>query len=309
MKCTICGRDAVYEARYSGEMLCADHFIASVDRRIRREIRDQVSFSGSHITISVAISGGKDSSVTLYSLAELFKGRKNVTLKAFTVDEGIEGYRSSGLEKARMLSRMLGVEHSTISFQDHFGTTMDRVVSENPDAIPCSRCGPMRRQMMNLESLSLESDYVALGMNLDDYSQSILMNVARGDVDRLARMAPHSDSREGMVRRILPLRRIPEKEVMLYAILKGIDFDASWCPYYEKAQRNTFRDVVETLEERSPGTRFALLNFLDRIKPSIRGSSDTAVGKCAVCGQPSSSEICPVCASSAENLNEIFHRK
>ena len=162
---------------------------------------------------------------------------------------------------------------------------------------------------MNLESLSLESDYVALGMNLDDYSQSILMNVARGDVDRLARMAPHSDSRDGMVRRILPLRRIPEKEVMLYAILKGIDFDASWCPYYEKAQRNTFRDVVETLEERSPGTRFALLNFLDRIRPSIRGGSDTAVGKCAVCGQPSSSEICPVCASSSENLNEIFHRK
>ena len=33
MKCTICGRDAVYEAKYSGEMLCADHFTASVDRR------------------------------------------------------------------------------------------------------------------------------------------------------------------------------------------------------------------------------------------------------------------------------------
>ena len=46
--------------------------------------------------------------------------------------------------------------------------------------------------------LSTEADYVALGMNLDDYSQSILMNVARGDVDRLARMAPHSDSRDGI---------------------------------------------------------------------------------------------------------------
>ncbi|MEM0157009.1 MAG: TIGR00269 family protein [Thermoplasmataceae archaeon] len=305
MKCTICGRDAVYEARYSGELLCAEHFTASVDRRIRREIREQVSFSGHHITISVAVSGGKDSSVTLFALAGIFGGRKNVTLKAFTVDEGIEGYRSSGLEKARRLSELLGVPHSTITFRDHFGTTMDRVVSDNPDAIPCSRCGPMRRQMMNVESLSLDSDYVALGMNLDDYSQSILMNVARGDVDRLARMAPHTNSRDGMVRRILPLRRIPEKEVMLYAILKGIDFDASWCPYYGKAQRNTFREVVDSLEERFPGTRFALLNFLDRIRPSIKFSSDSDIGKCAVCGQPSSSSICPVCASSSENLNKI----
>ncbi len=305
MKCTICGRDAVYEARYSGELLCAQHFTASVDRRIKREIRDQVSFSDHHITISVAVSGGKDSSVTLFALAGLLGGRKDVTLKAFTVDEGIEGYRSTGMEKARKLSEMLGVPHSTITFRDHFGTTMDRVVSENPDAIPCSRCGPMRRQMMNVESLSLDSDYVALGLNLDDYSQSILMNVARGDVARLARMAPHTSSREGMVRRILPLRRIPEKEVMLYAILKGIDFDASWCPYYGKAQRNTFREVVDSLEERFPGTRFALLNFLDRIRPSIKISSDSGVGKCEICGQPSSSSICPVCASSSENWNKI----
>ncbi len=299
MECTLCGREAVYEARYSGEFLCISHFTESVEKKIRREIRDQIDFTGRKIRIAVAISGGKDSSVTLFSLAKHFKGRDDVEIAAFTIDEGIEGYRSSGLQSARILSAKLGIPHKTISFSEVFGTTMDNVVRTMPDVIPCSRCGPMRRQIMDSESLRIEADYVALGLNLDDYSQSILMNVARGDVDRLARMAPHRTSKEGMVRRILPLRRIPEKEVMLYAILKKIEFDSSWCPYYGKAQRNTFREVIETLEERHPGTKYAILNFQEKIRPLISGDDKKEINKCQKCGRPTSGTVCSVCSVSS----------
>ncbi len=299
MECTLCGREAVYEARYSGELLCMSHFMESVERRIKREIRDQVNFSGRRIRIAVAISGGKDSSVTLFSLAKHFSGRDDVDLTAFTIDEGIEGYRSAGLQTARRLSAELGIPHKTISFDEVFGTTMDKVVRTMPEVIPCSRCGPMRRQIMDAESLRIEADYVALGLNLDDYSQSILMNVARGDVDRLARMAPHRTSKEGMVRRILPLRRIPEKEVMLYAILKKIEFDSSWCPYYGKAQRNTFREVIETLEERHPGTKYAILNFQEKIRPLISSDDKKEINKCQLCGRPTSGNVCSVCSASS----------
>ena len=44
--------------------------------------------------------GGKDSSATLYLLHKILSERRNLELTAFTVDEGIEGYRSTGLEKA-----------------------------------------------------------------------------------------------------------------------------------------------------------------------------------------------------------------
>lgn len=298
MRCSLCGKDAVYEARYSGEFLCASHFTESVERRIRKEIRDQIDFSSKGVRIAVAISGGKDSSVTLYSLARHFSGRKDVVISAFTINEGIRGYRDSGLESAINLARELGIAHEIVSFDEVFGTTMDSIVDKNPDIIPCSRCGPMRRQIMNTEGIRLNADYVALGINLDDYSQSILMNVARGDVDRFARMAPHRISKKGMVRRFLPLRRIPEKEVMLYAILKGIRFDSSWCPYYSRAQRNTFRDIVDILEEKSPGTKFAMLRFLDRVQPYLTsGNPDHEIGICSRCGKPSSSAICPICAA------------
>ncbi len=299
MKCSRCTGEAVYEAKYSGEMLCGKHLEESIEKRIKREIREQVDFKSDGIRISVAISGGKDSSVTLYALHELFKDRKDISLSAFTIDEGIKGYRDSGLENAGDLCRDLGIPHSIISFSQKFSTTMDEIVENNPEVIPCSRCGPMRRQLMNIESANLDADYVALGINLDDYSQSVLMNVARGDVDRMARMAPHHSKKDGLTRRILPLRRIPEKEVVLYALLKGIKFDSSWCPYYARAQRNTFRDILETLEERTPGSSFSILRFADGIRPALEASIPSVeMNKCRNCGQPTSREICPTCATS-----------
>jgi len=296
IKCSRCNNEAIYETKYSGEYLCSKHFIESFERRVKKEIRDQVNFSGDPLTISVAISGGKDSSVTLYTLFNLFRGRSDVKLKAFTIDEGIKSYRSSGLESAQRLCNELGVKHSVISFHEQFNTTMDMVVSEHPDIIPCSRCGPMRRRLIDMESMELKADYVALGLNLDDYSQSVLMNVARGDSERMIRMAPHRTTMEGMVRRILPLRRIPEKEVVIYAILKNIPFDSAWCPYYGKAQRNTFRDIVNELEEKAPGTKFAILNFSDKIKEMFDDKQKTvSLQTCRICGRPSSSDVCSVC--------------
>ena len=299
MKCSRCHGDAVYEAKYSGEMLCGSHLEESVEKRIKREIREQVDFQKNVTRIAVAISGGKDSSVTLYALHSLFKDRKDVQLSAFTIDEGIKGYRDSGLENAEKLCSEMGIKHSTVSFSEAFNTTMDAVVKDDPEVIPCSRCGPMRRQLMNVESSNLEADYVALGINLDDYSQSVLMNVARGDVERMARMAPHRTKKDGLTRRILPLRRIPEKEVVLYALLKGIRFDSSWCPYYAKAQRNTFREILETLEERTPGASFSILKFFDSVRPAIQSAvNGSSLGRCKICGQPTSREICATCSAS-----------
>lgn len=297
MKCSRCAADAVYEAKYSGEMLCGNHLVESVEKRIRKEIREQIDFHRSGTRIAVATSGGKDSSATLFSLHKILGGRKDVTLSAFTIDEGIAGYRDSGLGNAKSLCSKLGIEHSVLSFREAYGTTMDEVVRDNSEVIPCSRCGPMRRQLMNTESLNLDADYVALGINLDDYAQSILMNVARGDVERMARMAPHSREKVGLVRRVLPLRRIPEKEVVLYALINGIKFDSSWCPYYSRAQRNTFRDIVETLEERTPGASFSILNFLDGIRPSLDEKfGETMLNRCRICGQPTSREVCATCS-------------
>jgi uncharacterized protein (TIGR00269 family) len=307
MECSICGATAVYEVKYNGSALCKSHFIAYVEKRVKREIREQVKFDNKKTRISVAISGGKDSSATLYLLHKILSERRNLEITAFTVDEGIEGYRSTGLEKAKKLCENLGIEHNVISYKENYGYSLDEIMKIDKKTISCSHCGPMRRQLMNRISEYTESDYVALGINLDDYAQSILMNVAKGDVARYARMAPHSYTREGLVPRILPLRKIPEKEVVLYAILNGIDFDSSWCPYYSMAQRNSFRDIIEKLEKETPGTKFAIVKFFDETRKSIKEhyiNENIKLNSCKICGAPTPGEICEVC-SDLEHIKEI----
>lgn len=297
MKCSICREEAVYDSKYSGTQLCGKHLMESIEKRVRAEIRKQMHLGTGKTRIAVALSGGKDSSVTLFILNRILAERKNTELVAVTVDEGIAGYRNDGIESASELCRTLGIEHHVLSFKEEYSTTLDSIVEKDPETIPCSHCGPMRRTVMNKLALNVKADYIALGMNLDDYSQSILMNVVRGDYDRMLRMAPHEDEKEGLVRRVLPLIRVPEKEVLLYAILAGIRYDSKWCPYFEKAQRNTFRQAVEKFEEEFPGSRFAILRFAEKLRnASDQLMNGESVGKCRICGNPSSSDVCPVCS-------------
>ncbi len=295
MQCSFCKEKAVFEALYNGTSLCREHFFNSVEKRFRQELREQISLNGERTRISVAISGGKDSSVLLYLLHKTLSERRDIMLDAFTIDEGIEGYRSEGLKSAIELSSNLGIPHRTLSFMEAFGRDMDGIVKSGIEGTPCSRCGPMRRKLINEASLNVNSNYVALGMNLDDYSQSVLMNVARGDLERTLRMAPHQKIDGTLVPRIVPLRRIYEKEIKLYAVLRGIPHDSGWCPYSEAAQRNRFRDILNELETISPGTKFSVLNFSDSLRKVINANRLVTIGKCSLCGSPSSEEVCQTC--------------
>lgn len=303
MECSRCGKVAVFESKYSREALCKTHFMEGVERRFKQEIRSQIHFNRGDTRISVAISGGKDSSVLLYLLHRVLSSKRDVVIDAFTIDEGIAGYRHEGKVAAQELCNSLGIAHRVISFQEAFGTEMDSVVKEEKlQGSPCAYCGPMRRDLMNRMSSEVNADYVALGINLDDYTQSIMMNVLRGDFEKMLRMAPHRHKIDGLVPRIVPMRRIYEKEVKLYAILAGIKHDAGWCPYAGKAQRNGVRDMVNDLEEEHPGTKLAVERFLERLQIHYGNREDLSIGKCIICGAPSNADVCQACARSGKKI-------
>ena len=254
MACARCASPAVEWIRYSGDHLCREHFLDFVERRAKRELQSQVDLRGGE-RIAVGMSGGKDSSTTAFLLAKVLANRRDVELIGITVDEGIASYRPQGIEYARRLCARLGFEHRVLAYEETVAHTMDEVVALDPHAIPCSYCGPFRRQALNRAAREADADYVATGLNLDDTAQSILMNVARGDVEKLARLGPHETRQPGLVPRIQPLRMIPEKEVYLYALLRRIEFHDATCPYAERAQRGRFREILHRLrsEERRVG--------------------------------------------------------
>ncbi len=293
--CDRCASPAVEWIRYSGEHLCREHFLGFVERRAKRELRSQVDLQGGE-RIAIGMSGGKDSSTTAALLADFLSKRRDIELIGITIDEGIASYRPAGIDFARRLCERLGIEHRVLSYGETVGHTMDEVVSKDPESIPCSYCGPFRRQALNRAAREVEADFVATGLNLDDTAQSILMNVARGDIEKLARLGPHESRQPGLVPRIQPLRMIPEKEVYLYALLRGIEFHDATCPYAERAQRGRFREILHRLEEDSPGTRHAIVSGYDQLRPVLQTTyPPAALNACARCGEPTVNVVCKAC--------------
>ncbi|MCI4344688.1 MAG: TIGR00269 family protein [Thermoplasmata archaeon] len=306
MRCDACAETALIDQPYCGAHLCGEHFRASVRERARRELHRQLpGFPGG--TVAVALSGGKDSAAAL-SLSRAYFGRRpNVRLVAITVDEGIDGYRSSTLAAASGLTTQLGVEHVIVRTRDELGTTTDETAERLPDFAPCSFCGVWRRQLLNRAARRLGAEVLVLGFNLDDLAQTVLMNLARGDVDRIGRMAPHRRRQPELVPRVAPLATIPEREVYLFARLEGLPFDHGECPHAARAGRNVFREVVWRLEEELPGTRHSLLRSRERIAELLElGPPGVALGRCESCGEPASGPRCRSCTYLAKTTTLLM---
>jgi uncharacterized protein (TIGR00269 family) len=120
------------------------------------------------------------------------------------------------------------------------------------------------------------------------------MNYIRGDVARLARFGKDSGD-DGFVKRIKPLKEMPEREVALYAMLSGIDVSFDECPYSGGAFRATVRDMINDLEEANPGIKFSIMRGYETIRPLLEGLKGGPLSKCSRCGEPSSRDPCMVC--------------
>ena len=301
--CSKCKRQAITYIRYNGTHLCKDHFIDYFERRVKKDIKKQgKTVDGSKI--GVAVSGGKDSSVALHIIYDIFSRRSNINIVAMTIDEGIIGYRPESIKFAVNNCKKLGIDHHIVSFDDVVGISLDKIASQNIGLGECSYCGVFRRLCLNKKSKELGVSKLVTGHNLDDMSQSILMNFVNGDMQKLARLGPHKKLQPGLVPRMLPLRTIPEKEVTLYAILRDIDYHDGECPYSTHALRGDFRDIIDNLEYAHPGTRHSILNSYNSIKDMLfEKYPPVKLNKCSICGEPTSQEICKACSFKKQLYN------
>ncbi len=294
-KTCFCGSEPVTFLHYAQKHLCEPHFIRMFDRRFRKTVREhRLLRKGDRV--AVGLSGGKDSTVLLHSLAEIKKDLP-FELIAVTIDEGIKGYREKTLAVARRECEMLGVEHAVFTYKGDAGKTMDEIVEGFPGDIPCSHCGVLRRYLLNRAARELRAGKLATGHNLDDIAQTVFMNLMRAEPARLARFSEPLVKSPRFVTRIRPLMKSPEKEVAIYAMLKGIEIEGRECPYARFAFRGHVRKMLNEAEERYPGTKFKIVNSYFEIEPALREKYAAAagIGECADCGEPSSQQVCMFC--------------
>jgi len=256
----------------------------------------------------VAVSGGKDSVTLLHILTKIEKTFPEATLSAVTVDEGIKGYRDEALKIAAKNCRKLGVKHSVTSFKDMYGYELDEIVSiirkrEEKGLTPCSYCGVLRRRALNTAAREASVDKLATAHSLDDETQTIILNIIHGDVLRIARAKPVLTMiHPKLVQRVKPLCEVPEKEIAFCAYLTKIEFQSIPCPYAQTALRNDVRTMLNRMEEKHAGTKFAIFRSIERIRPALEAMAEEAkIQNCRICGEPTVGERCKPC----EMLQEL----
>jgi len=316
MECDKCDREAVMHAAYSGGHLCEHHLRRSVEKRVRRRIREdallsQSSTPNSPETWVIGLSGGKDSVVLTHILDETFGKDPRVEMIALTIHEGIEGYRDASLDACIELADDLEMRHEVVSYEEELDIRMDDVAADDPlDMAPCAYCGVFRRDLLERYADEFGADKLLTGHNLDDEAQTALMNILEGDVKQIAKHFDASlgsfDARheqDDFIPRAKPLRDIPEKEVALYAHLAELPAHITECPHASEAYRGEIQQLLWKLEENHPGTRHSIMSGYEELAEltaeRYRGHGDDGtesdLNECERCGSKTGSNICRKC--------------
>jgi len=291
--CDRCGEPAVIHQRHAGRYLCGTHLISDIEQRVFETIASQQQIITGDC-VAVALSGGKDSTALLLLLHRLLGSRNDIRLVAITVDEGISGYREATVRSAEGLVRKLGIEHMTVSFGELYGDSLDTLL-KGRETEACSICGILRKKALVVGAERAGATKLATGHNLDDETQSVLMNVLRGDLLRLVRNSG-ANSGGWFIPRIKPLMYVQEKEIATYLMVQGLWSELPECPYAVHALRREVRSMLSGIEYQHPGTMLRLMENKKIVESAFREKTvGEPVGTCRECGDPCSGETCQVC--------------
>lgn len=283
--CSSCGKPAVVNLAYAARHLCAGCFIKYFEKRFFRTVRE-FSMIKPNKRIAVGLSGGKDSVVMLHLLAKL-RQKLPFTLAAITIDEGVSGYRAATLKVAKLECKRLKVPLKVLTFKNDAGFSLDQMMKKTGTAA-CSWCGVFRRYLLNKGARAAGANKIAIGHNLDDVAQTVLMNMMRNEPLRLVRFLEPLSEDAHLITRIRPLLRTPEKEVALYAMLRGIKITYSECPYAYQSFRQHVKKQLNETEEKYPGTKQRILSSFIEMEKLMRKGLPVRfeISKCSVCGEP-----------------------
>lgn len=270
---------AVVKRPKNHHKLCRDCFLAVFEDEVHHTISSsKLFFPGERVAIGA--SGGKDSTVLASVLKTLNERHKyGLDLVLLSVDEGIKGYRDDSLETVKRNSTQYEMPLQIVGYDQLYGWTMDQIVDTIGKKGNCTYCGVFRRQALDRGAKILEIKHVVTGHNADDMAETILMNLLRGDLPRLARSTSivTGDSNSD-VKRSKPLKYAYEKEIVLYAHHKKLDYFSTECIYSPEAFRGTARSLIKNLEKVRPS---AILDIVRSGEDMARLTPDKGPAACA----------------------------
>ena len=210
--------------------------------------------------VMVGLSGGKDS-WALLNILDVLRRRAPIefSLVAVCVDSGYEGFRhdliASTCEARGWEYR---IEHTEI------GEVMDDLLD---GATPCSLCARLRRGVLYRIATEIGATKIALGHHLDDFIETLLLNLFFAGALKAMPARLVSDNGEHVV--IRPLAYVGEDEARLYAKEMRLPIIGCCCPACGdlSLQRQRVKRLIMDLEVEHPGVKQSMLKALRNVMP------------------------------------------
>ncbi|CAH1798254.1 unnamed protein product [Owenia fusiformis] len=302
VKCGLCDKSAILKRPKTGDALCKECFYFAFEEEIHKTIIDAKLFSRGE-KVAIGASGGKDSTVLAYVL-KVLNERYDYGLDLFllSVDEGITGYRDDSLETVKRNQQQYSLPLKIVSYEELYGWTMDAIVKQVGLKNNCTFCGVFRRQALDRGAMLLNVNKIVTGHNADDIAETVIMNVLRGDIARLRRCTAITTGMEGTLPRCKPFKYTYEKEIVMYAYFKKLDYFSTECIYSPLAFRGHARTYIKDLEAIRPSSIIDIIHSGESlsIKKDVKMPTQ---GLCTRCQYISSHPVCKACVL-LEGLNK-----
>jgi tRNA-5-methyluridine54 2-sulfurtransferase len=292
VKCRVCRAPAVIDVRRHNANFCADHFLAHCEEQVRRTISHFAMF-GHRDRVLVAVSGGKDSLALWDVLVRL-----GYDVDGLYLGLGIGDYSDESGTYARAFATSIGRPLVEVDLREDHGFDVPTAAAATR-RVPCSACGMSKRHLFDHAALDGGYDVLATGHNLDDEAAVLFGNVLRWNTEYLARQLPVLPARSGFPRKVKPLVRLAERETAAYCVLRGIDYQVEECPMAEGNRHLGYKEALNLLEARSPGTKSAFYSeYLDKAShlfTAAQAEGPDELRSCQSCGSPTTADVCAFC--------------
>jgi len=293
-----CGSRAQLKRPKTGDALCKECFYFAFETEVHFTIVKAKLFNrGDYVAIGA--SGGKDSTVLAYIMKTL-NDRYDYGLKLvlLSIDEGITGYRDDSLETVKRNRDQYEIPLKILSYEDLYGWTMDKIVAQVGLKNNCTFCGVFRRQALDRGAMQLGVNKIVTGHNADDIAETVIMNILRGDIARLQRctaITTGSDA-DGAIPRCKPFKYTYEKEIVMYAYFKQLDYFSTECIYSPNAYRGYARSYIKEVEKIRASAIIDIIHSGENLSITDKAKSRMPTqGTCKECGYISSQDTCKAC--------------
>ncbi|MFA5953412.1 MAG: ATP-binding protein [Candidatus Pacearchaeota archaeon] len=242
--------------------------------------------------ILIALSGGKDSTLTAYLLKKF-----GYNIEGFHINLGLGEYSDRCENAIKEFCNENKIKFHVYDIKKEMGSRMCYIrqgVQSKIKLTNCAVCGVIKKSIMNKEARKLKVDKIATGHNLDDEVQTFLINIFKGSPKLSSNSGPISRNNpdEKFIPRIKPLFFVLEDDIREYVKKKKLKIIPQPCPCGIDSYRIQVRKFLNTISEKQKRN---IIQSFEELYERIEKNQDNRINYCKNCGEPSRNELCRKC--------------